>query len=136
MKNILTAIATKISNSSLFSDVGGRIYLDQAPAGCELPYIVYSVITAPKEKTFTEVYRNSLIQFSIFSSSPSAVEISGIYDSLTTLLDDSSFSITGSDLVWCKESNLTTITEDITTPEGTQAMKAWHVDFEVKTSLN
>ena len=136
MNNILTAIYGKFTGSALLSDVGGRIYLDRAPDNCEFPYVVYSIVSAVPEKTFTEHYTNTLIQFSLFSSSSGATEITTMYNDLKTLFDECSLTITSNTLVWCKEQNLTTMTDDITTPTGTQTVKAWHIDFEVLTSLS
>jgi hypothetical protein len=138
MTNLLTAIANKISGSALAEAVANRIWLDdyQDDPPVVYPYIIYFVVTAPKEKTFTEVFTNPLIQFSIFSASSSAVEISGIYDALTALFDECSLSITGNTLVWCIENNLTTMTDEVETPQGTTKLKHWAVDFEFKTSLN
>lgn len=136
MKNLLTAIYTKISTSQLFSDVGGRFYLDeyQGDNPPVFPYIIYQVVSAPKEKTFTEIYTNVLIQFSIFSSSSSVVEITGLYDSLVTLFDECSMSITGYTLVSFKEENLVTMIEPITTETGESFVRHWAIDFEVVVS--
>jgi hypothetical protein len=99
------------------------------------PYCIYSVVTAPLEKTFTEEYRNTLIQFTICSSSSSAVEITGLYGDLKTLLDDQSLgTITSNTLVSMKEENLVTTTEEITASDGSQVIKVWHVDYEIITS--
>jgi len=137
MTNILTALYGKFAGSSLSSDVGGRLFLDQAPDGCEYPYVVYQIVSGVPDKTFTEVYTDTLIQFSLFSSSSSVLEIATMYADLKTLLDECSLTITGSTLVWMREQNLVTMMEDITAPDGTtQRCRHWGVDFEIKTSLN
>ncbi|MDD5169790.1 MAG: DUF3168 domain-containing protein [Syntrophales bacterium] len=136
MNNLLTALMTKISGSAFSSDVGGRVYLDQAPQGAEFPYCVFFVVTANPDRTFTEHYTDALIQFSLFSASSGATEITTAYNDLVALLDECALTISGSKLVWMKEQNLATMIEDVTTQSGTATVKAWHVDFEVKTSLN
>lgn len=136
MLNILTAIKSKFLGSALSNDVGGRIYLDEAPQGTQCPYVVYSVISAPKEKTFTEEYRNTLIQFSLFSDSSGATEISTMYSDLVSLFDECSMTITSNTMVRMKEVNLVTMTDDVTTSAGLQTVKHWAVDFEILTSLN
>jgi hypothetical protein len=136
MNNLLTAIASKITGSALNTDVGGRIYLDRAPDNCEYPYCVYSIISAVPEKTFTEHYTNTLIQFSLFSASEGATEISTIYRDLKTLFDECSMTITSNTMVWMREQNLTTMIEDVTTVDGIQTLKHWAVDFEILTSLS
>ncbi len=138
MNNLLTSLMTRITTgpSALYSDVGGRVYLDRAPQGAEFPYIVFFIVSDVPEKTFTEDYEDILIQFSLFSSSEGAAEITDMYADLKALFDECALTITGSTLVWMKRSNLTTMVEEITTPEGTTAVKHWAVDFSILTSLN
>lgn len=136
MNNLLQALMTKISGSALSVDVGGRIYLDEAPNGAEFPYCVFFIVSGTPDRTFTEHYTDILIQFSLFSASEGATEITTMYADLKSLFDECALTISGSTLVWCKESNLTTMVDDITTPAGTSTVKHWAVDFEVKTSLN
>ena len=136
MNNILSAIYGKFTGSALSADVGGRIFLDQAPDGTAFPYIVYFVVSATPEKTFSEIFTDTLIQFSLFSASAGAAEITTMYADLKALLDECALTITGSTLVWMREVNLTTMVEDITVADATQTVKHWAVDFEVRTSLN
>jgi len=136
MNNLLTALMTKISGSAFSSDVGGRVYLDQAPQGAEFPYCVFFVVTANPDRTFTEHYTDALIQFSLFSASSGAAEITTAYNDLVALLDECALTISGSKLVWMKESNLTTMVEDITVADATQTVKHWAVEFSILTSLN
>lgn len=133
MNNILAAIMTKISGSSLSADVGGRIFLDAAPDGTEFPYVVFFIVDSPKDRTFTEEFRNTLIQFSLFSISEGATEITTMYNHLSDLLDECSLSITSNTLLWCREQNLTTSIDEITTPSGTSKVKHWAVDYELRT---
>jgi uncharacterized membrane protein (GlpM family) len=132
----LTAIYGKLAGSTLSTAIGGRMYLDQAPDKPTFPYVVFFIVSSVPEKTFTEDMSETLIQFSIYSASSSATEISAIYAALKTLYDECSLTITGSSLVWMKETNLVTMTEDMTTATGTTTLKHWAIDFEVKTSLN
>ena len=136
MNNLLTALATKISGSALSTDTGGRIYLDQYPADetpPTYPYIVYFIVSGTPEKTFTEDFENILLQFSLFSSSPGAAEITTMFNDLKSLFDECAMTITSSTLVWMKRQNLTTMTDDITTVSGTQMVKHWAVDYEIMT---
>lgn len=136
MNALLTAIFGKTSGSLLSTDVGGRIFLDQAPAGTEFPYVVFFVVSATPNRTFTERYTETLIQFSLFSASESAVEITTMYGHLQSLFDECALSVTGSTLVWFREQNLTTMMDGIVTANGTQNVKHYAVDFEVLTSLS
>ena len=136
MNNLLTAIYGKVSGSALANDVSGRVYLDQAPQGVEFPYVVFFIVSGTPDRTFTERYTDTTIQFSIFSDSPAATEITNIYKDLKALYDECALTITSSSLVWMREQNLVTMVDDITTPDGTQEVKHWAVDFEIRTSLN
>jgi hypothetical protein len=122
LKNLLTAIMTKTTGSALSIDVGGRIYLDQAPDNSTFPYVVFFIVSDVPEKTFSEDFENVLIQFSLFSASSGATEITTIYTDLKSLFDECSLSITGNTLVWMKRANLTTMVDDITIQDGTQAV--------------
>jgi hypothetical protein len=93
MDALLAAIYGKISGSALSSDVGGRVYLDEAPAGCEFPYVVYFVVSSTPDDVFCQKGKQTLIQFSLFSANTSAVEVADLYDSLRTLFDDAFIEI-------------------------------------------
>ena len=122
---------TKTVNSALSSDVGGRIYLDQAPDGAEFPYIIYFIVTNVPEKTFSEDYENILIQFSLFSSSSSATEITTMYTDLKALFDECSMTITDNTLIWFRRENLTTMIDDITVADATVSVKHYAVDYSL-----
>jgi hypothetical protein len=136
MNNLLTALATKITGSAFSTALGGRVYLDQAPAKPVFPYCVYFIVSGVPDRTFSEHYTDVLIQFSIFSASSGATEITTAYNNLVALLDECSLTITGSTLVWMREANLTTMVDEITTADGSQMVRHWAVDFEIRTSLN
>ena len=131
MNNLLQALMTKISGSDLSTDVGGRIYLDDAPQGTEMPYVVFFIVSDVPDNTFTENIEDILVQFSIFSSSMGATEITGIYNHLIALFDDRDLSITGYGHLSMMRQNLTTMVEDITTVLGTTRVKHWAVDYSI-----
>lgn len=135
MKNLTTAIFSKMTSSTdLYADIGGRLYKGRAPEGAAYPYIVYMVVSDMPWKTFSEDYEDVLIQFSLFSISPSSTEVEDMFTHLKSLYDECSLSITGATLVWMKRQNAILMVEDHTTPTGTQ--QAWHysVEYEVLTS--
>lgn len=136
MNNLITAIQSKFSGSALSETVGGRIYHAFAPDANEYPRVVWHIISAPKEKTFTEVYRNTLIQVDLFSAkSAGETQIGQMYAYLSALLDECSLTITGSTLVWCREENLVTLSEDLDEPlqDGSTGLYHWAVDFSIAT---
>lgn len=138
MNYLLTALMTKITTgpSALYSDVSGRVYLDRAPNEAEFPYVVFFIVSDVPEKTYTEDFEDIIIQFSLFSASEGAAEITDIYTDLKSLFDECSLSITSSTLVWMKRSNLITMVDDITTSQGTFGVKHWAVDYNIMTSLD
>lgn len=137
MSYLLTAIYAKLSGSAIHTDVGGRVYLDQSPDKPTFPYVVFFVVSSvPDQNIFDENFSNTIIQFSLVSSSSSVTEISKMYADLKLLYDGCSLTITGSTLLWMKETNLVTIVDEIPTTTGTTKVKVWHVDYEIFTNLN
>jgi len=133
MNNLLTAIYGKLSGSTLDTYVGGRVYLDEAPPSPEFPYVVYFVVSDAPDYNFKTTLEDVWIQFSLFSSSASAVEISTMYNYLKTLYDDVKLTITGSTHIWMVRRNLVTMVDEVTTPSGTSTVKHWAVDYNVIT---
>lgn len=133
--SLFTAAPGGVHND-FYNALAGRLYENEAPAGIEFPYAVYQIISSVKEKTFFEVYKNTILQLSIFSTAEDSGEVKAAYGYASALYDECALSITSSKLVWMKEINLMTMRDEITTPEGTA--KIWHyaIDFEIKTSLD
>lgn len=136
MNSLFSAIMTKTTGSALSTYVGGRIYLDAAPDGAVYPYVVFFLVSGNPDKTFTEHFTDTLIQFSLFSASSGATEITTMYTNLKALFDECALTITGSKLVWMRESNLTTMVDDVIVKDAAQKTKHWAVDFDILTSLN
>ena len=131
MNNLLAAIVDKFANSAIYNDVGGRIYLDEAPQGTEFPYVVFRIVAATPENTFKEDIEDVLIQISLFSISAGATEITTMYSDLQTLLDRKTLTITGGVCVNLLRQGLVTMIDDITTPAGTASCKHWAADYSV-----
>ena len=136
MNNLLTGIYGKLTGSNFSSYVGGRVYLDRAPAGVEYPYCVFSIVSGNPDWTFKESFEDTYIQFSLFSASSSATEITTMYSYLKSLYDDCSMTITSNTLIWFRRQNLATMTEDITVGDATQQVRHWAVDYHVMTQAN
>lgn len=137
MKNLLTALYSKLSGSTFSTDVGGRIYLDQAPPNTEFPYCVFFVVSDTPEDVFVKDGESVLIQFDLFSSSSGATELATMYADLKSLLDDCAMTITSNTLVWCRRVGMQSMTEDdITTEAGTQTVKHYAVDYELTTQVS
>lgn len=139
MNNLLTALATKVSGSTLSNDVGGRIFIAKVPddEANNYPRVVISIISVVMEKTFTEIYWNVLMQVDLISTvSAGLAQITTMDSDLTALLDDCLMSITGFTLVSCERKNLSPMVDDIVMPDGTNGAHFWPVEFEIKLSKN
>lgn len=136
MLNLTTAIWGRLSGSALAARIGNRMFKGQAPDGTDYPYCVFFVVTDTPSRTFTEDYQDVVVQFSLFSITSGTTEIEEMYNDLNTLYDEQPFAITGATLVWMRKSQANFIVEDHTTPTGAQRVWAYHVDFEVLTSLD
>lgn len=136
MDNLTKAIFAKKANSTFNTLIGGRLFEDVAPYGTPYPYAVYTIVSSPKEKTFTEIYRNTNIQFTLYSASKSSTELKAIYAALSALYDECSLTISGSALVWMREENVLFNIEAMATPKESEIVRVCYVDFDVKTSLN
>jgi len=130
MDALLAAIYGKISGSALSSDVGGRVYLDEAPAGCEFPYVVFFIVSGVPDNVFNKYGESVTIQFSLFSDSAGAAEITDMFNDLTAIYDDAQLTVTGYNMIIMERQNLVTMVEEIETTEGKQAVKHWAVDYE------
>ena len=130
MDALLTAIYSKLTGSALSSDVGGRIYLDEAPPGCEFPYIVFFIVSGVPDNAFNKSGESVTIQYSMFSASSGAAEITDMFNDLTALYDDAQLTVTGYSMIIMERQNLVTMVEEIETTEGKQAVNHWAVDYE------
>lgn len=136
MKNLTTAIYTKALGSTLYSLVGGRFYKGRPPEAVTFPYLVYSVVTDIPFRTFSEEYENVEMQFSLFSETSSTSELEDMYTALKALYDEEALTIIGSTLVWMRRLNANFMVDEHTTPSGTKTVWAYHVNFDIRTSLD
>ena len=100
IKLLFTAITTYFNAGApagnLYTSVGGRFYLNEAPQGATLPYIRYQMISDIPEYWFVDkIHETFSIQFSLFSESPSATEILNIYTYLSAYFDDCDITVAG-----------------------------------------
>ena len=133
MNALLAALNTKLTDSALFNDASGRVYLDQADSP-DYPRVVYSIVSAVPDRTFDAKYQEILIQFSLFSAKSAGMSImTTMYNDLIALLDEQNLDISGDTFVAMQEENLVTTMETLTTPlpDGSNGVVVWHVDFSV-----
>lgn len=132
MKALTTAIFGLMTPSTaLYAIIGDRLFKGRAPDGATYPYAIFMLISDVPADTFTEDLDDILIQFSLFSSASSSGEAEDMYAALKTLYDDCSLNISPTTLIWMKRENAILMVEDHTTPEGTQEVWAYHVDYNI-----
>jgi len=134
MLNLTTAIYGKLSGSDLADHIGTKLYKGRAPEDAVYPYIVFIIISQYPEKTYSEDFEVTHIQFSLFSSTSSSTEVENMYTDLKTLYDECAMTVTSSTwFYWMKRLNATLMVEDHTTRSG--LIQAWHyaVDYEIMT---
>ena len=67
MKAILDGIWTRLSGSTVYTTLGGRIYLNQGPADALLPLMIYSAPETSVETLFGGIVKYQLdLEFTIF----------------------------------------------------------------------
>lgn len=93
-KAIWNRFATTTSNG-FYNDVLGRMYLNKAPQGTTFPYCVYFSVSDIDDLDFSEEHEDFLIQFNIFSQNNSAVEAGDLLETLKTMYDNCSLTVTG-----------------------------------------
>jgi hypothetical protein len=71
------------------------MYHDQAPQDATFPYIVFFEVSETPDFTFSTEFEEYRIQFSIFSTSQSAIEVEDVYTKLKSLFDKCALTVTG-----------------------------------------
>ncbi len=133
MKNLTTAIFGKLAGSTLETDIGGRLYKGEVPEGAEFPYVVFFVVNDIPEYPGGKTIEQVLLQFSLFSSASSSTEIEDMLTHLRALYDDVVLTITGNTEIFFIRGNMTTMRDEITTPEGTVGV--WHYSQEYEIQM-
>lgn len=98
MKALFTGIYNLFTTGppSIYTNVGGRFYLTEAPQETVFPYIVYYLESNEYDYEFVEDFEDHIIQFNIFDDSiGSASNITTYYENLKSLFDWSLPTVTG-----------------------------------------
>jgi len=97
MKTLFTGIYNLFitGTPAIYTNVGGRFYLTEAPQNTAFPYIVYYLANNDYDYQFVEDFEDFLIQFNIFDDKASASNISTYFENLKTLFDWSVPTVTG-----------------------------------------
>lgn len=83
------------TGSGFYNDVSGRMYHILAPQQATFPYCVYFSVSDVDDLDFTDEHEDFLIQFNIFSQNNSALEAGTLLESLKTMFDNCSLTVTG-----------------------------------------
>jgi hypothetical protein len=103
MYEVLKAIATKLystATTSFFQQLGGRVYVNEAPANVALPLCVYGIAQHDITQTYDGDRERMMIEFTQYfphQSGLSLAEANG--ERLHELLDNSELKPTGYDRV-------------------------------------
>ena len=97
MNSLFTAIYNRFATttgSGFYNDVSGRMYLNHAPQEATFPFCVYFSVSDVDELDFTDEREDFAIQFNIFSENNSATEAGNLLESLKTMFDNCSLTVT------------------------------------------
>ena len=105
MESLFTGIYGRFNDTtparnSFYTDIGGRMYLEEAPQGTVYPNATYGLVHNQHDWTFTDDFSNALIQFSLYSKSPSALEITDAEAKLRALYDNCSLASSDLGVTW------------------------------------
>lgn len=116
MNVLFSAIMTHFGlnpGSGFYNDIGGRLHLYKAPQENIFPYCVYFPAADDADDDFTDDHEDFEIQFNIFSQDNSALEAGNLLESLKTMFDDCSLSVSGWNHI--KFQRINTLTNNDTT---------------------
>lgn len=105
MKALFDAIYAKFiatPHNDFYTDIGGRFYMTRAIQTATYPYATYHLISDIPDYIFVNDYENCLIQFSIFDTNESAVNVEKYFTDLKTLYDWCTLSVTGYNHIYMK----------------------------------
>jgi hypothetical protein len=84
------------SAGSLYADLAGRIYENEAPEDAALPLLTWEVVTDEPRRTFDNDHLQTVIQFNLYGDADSGAKaLELINDKLYLLLNRQTFSLVG-----------------------------------------
>ena len=136
MKNLTTAIFSKLAGSALYDDINGQMFKMNVPQGTPFPYVVFSIISDSQADSFKHKFDDVAVQFSLFSASGSTLEIEDMYEDLKTLYDDCALSPTSATVCLMYREETAFNVDEIITPEGTQDVYHYAVAYSITQQRN
>ena len=104
MNSLFQAIYNRFSattGSGFYNDVSGRMYHNNAPQEATFPYCVYFSVDDDNELDFSDEREDFLLQFNIYSQNSSALQAGTMLESLKTMFDNCSLTVTGWNHLQC-----------------------------------
>jgi len=130
VKNLTTAIWSKLSGSALSAHIADRLYKIQAPEGTPYPYAVYKVVSDIPEYPGGKIIEKFDIQFSLYSALSGSTEVENMLTDLWTLYDDVVLTVTSYTAIYFIRGMLTEMREDHTTPSGTVGVYHYAQEYD------
>ena len=97
MKDLFTGIYTHFAttpHTSFYNAIGGRLHLEEAPAGTAYPYATYNLVVNSYDSSWTSSFEEASIEFELFSDSTGgATQITAMYEKLKSAFDNPNFLI-------------------------------------------
>lgn len=119
-----TAINGGGLHNALYTALDGKLFHTQALQPTTFPYAVFSFVSQATEYTFTDEFENLVVQFSLFSTKESSLEIEDLRGKLTALYDWSLLTVTGYSHLYMRRISSRLMRDD---------RPAWHyaIDYRV-----
>lgn len=98
MNSLFQAIWNKFSattTTGFYNDISGRLRHNVAGQSDPFPYCVYFSVSDDDELDFSEEREDILMQFNIFTQNNSASQAGTLLESLKTMFDNCSLTVTG-----------------------------------------
>lgn len=109
MNSLFAAIWDQFSDtttSGFYNDISGRFYFNNAPQESVFPYCVCFSVDDINDLDFSDEHEDFLLQFNIFTQNSSHLEAGELLESLKTMFDNCSLTVTGWNHLEFKRNNV------------------------------
>lgn len=122
---IIKGIFDKFSATNDFKTaINGRLYAYEAPQNVAYPYCVFQQISGIKDRDFSDVQEDVIIQFTLVDSSDSVATIGAAETKMYALFDEATITYTGyTHITMERESNILLKVKN----EDDDAISFWNV---------
>jgi hypothetical protein len=107
MSMILRGTLEAIVSAYAESGITAPLYYGVAPRTASPPYVIYNVIEARPDDDMSSYVTETVVQFSVWSTSPSPGEAVDIAEALAATYDDATLSVTGGICYRCDREMMT-----------------------------